>query len=209
MRNNRGFTLVEILIGITLSVLLFSIVFAALRLAHRSEEKGRERQELSQRMRVVSDRLSWIVRGAYPYAYQKEEKEVIVFEGASDSATFVTTSTDPYSAGIEDVPGMKLVKIFIDDEGLKVAERLFWLKEGWKEYVLEPGATGIRFEYMKVEREKQEASWESSWNAEEKEAMPAAVRISLSLNHKGRKVALPEIIAPVRAARVGEEQVIE
>jgi hypothetical protein len=39
--------------------------------------------------------------------------------------------------------------------------------------------------------------------------MPAAVRISLSLNHKGRKVALPEIIAPVRAARVGEEQVIE
>lgn len=195
----RGFTLIEILLGLSLTVLLLGIIFSALRLAHRSEEKGRARQETAQRMRVLSDRLSWLLRGAYPYVIQKEAKRYVFFDGDPRSVSFVTTSTDPYSEDVADLPGLKWVRIYADSEGLKVAERLFFLEEGESHYLLDGEVESASFEFLEEDEER--SLWVSSWSGADMDGFfPRAVRVSLTLRGDGGKeVAMPLIVAPVRA----------
>ncbi len=197
-RKNKGFTLLEVLLGLTLTALILGIVFASMRLAHRSEEKGRERQEQSQKMRALTDRLTWVLKGAYPYAYQKEEKKVVRFEGEEDKVTFVTTSTDPFSSAIDDTPGLKLVKIFADSDGLKIAEGLFYAKDTDTEYLLDPDVDSVSFEYLDKDEEKDE----TTWSGQEKNALPAAIKLVISVKGKGEVRKLPELLVPIRAVYI-------
>jgi len=43
LKNKRGFTLLELLIALSLSIVILIILFAALRLGYKSEAKGMER----------------------------------------------------------------------------------------------------------------------------------------------------------------------
>ncbi|MFN3740955.1 MAG: prepilin-type N-terminal cleavage/methylation domain-containing protein [Thermodesulfovibrionales bacterium] len=73
---NSGFTLVEILIAFTISLLLILLIFSGFRLSSRSYEKIFEQDEISQRIRVLNERIGWLIRGIYPYKIiDKEGKE--------------------------------------------------------------------------------------------------------------------------------------
>jgi general secretion pathway protein J len=206
----KGFTLIEILIAISLTAVLVVIVFSALRLAQRSDEKGRERQELSQRMRAVSDRLAFLLRGAYPLFVQEEEKTYLLFDGTETSLSFVTASTDAVpaekardageeGAPIEDISGLKKVTITAGDEGLKISENLFFMKkEGEKEYVLDPEIDNLKFEYLEVN--ENESSWVSAWDPEEKTDLPRGVRITFWLKQAGKEYQAPAIEVSIRAS---------
>ena len=52
-RNSSGFTILELLIAISLAVMILLILFAGMRLASRSQQKATERAELNQRMRTA------------------------------------------------------------------------------------------------------------------------------------------------------------
>jgi len=65
--NNNGFTLVEIIIAFTIALFVIMLVFSGFRLSVRSYDKISEKEELSQRLRVVHKRLGWLIKGIYPY----------------------------------------------------------------------------------------------------------------------------------------------
>ncbi|MDA8169721.1 MAG: prepilin-type N-terminal cleavage/methylation domain-containing protein [Nitrospiraceae bacterium] len=207
--NRKGFTLLEILLALTLTVLLMAIVFASLRLAHRSDEKGRAVRDIDQRMRITADRIAWLIRGAYPYYFQKDGKRYPEFEGAPDSVTLVTTSTDSYAKGPEDIAGLKWVKIYVEDGELKIAERVFFMGEDddAKEntYVLDPQAASLKLEYLDVDEKGDNASWVSGWDPEEKEGMPGAVRGVITLKDGNGREYEVKFTAPMRAAALRRE----
>jgi general secretion pathway protein J len=205
--SNRGFTLLELLLGLTLTGLLLTILFSALRLAQRSDEAGRARQEQSQHMRIVSDRLTWLIRGAYPYFYKKDNQPLLSFDGESDNLTFVTTSIDSYDETLEDLAGLKKIKIFVDGDGLKISEQVFYMDEGGHDYVLDPLVKDISFEYLDVDEEDSSSTWVDSWDNTEKKTLPAAVRIKLKFKggkaggEKNKEGFFPEVIAYIHASQ--------
>ncbi|MDH4233467.1 MAG: prepilin-type N-terminal cleavage/methylation domain-containing protein [Nitrospirota bacterium] len=208
---NKGFTLIELVISITLSVVIIVILLAAMRLAYKSQAKGSERVDITQRTRILGDRLTWLIRGAYPFFVNKADEQKLFFEGESDRIGFVTTSVDSYGKGPEDSAGLKWVTVFADRDGLKIREKVFFLEdvfddEGGKVYLLDPGVKKLEFEYYDVpEDEKQgeqTGDWVSEWDPDEKKYIPAAVKFRITFEHEDKTVEMPEIIARINAQRM-------
>lgn len=198
----RGFTLIEIVIAITLSAVLFTILFSALRLGQRSQEKGIEREDISQRMRILSDRLSWLIRGAYPYIVRKPEGNVLFFSGTASNLGFVTTSVDAYSEEPEDKEGLKWVRIFRDSDGLKIKENIYLIEDnlediGGNEYVFDPDVGSIEFKYLDTSNEGKKDTWVSSWSPKEKDYLPSAVKVMVVIEHNSKKIEMPPIVTRI------------
>jgi|Deesub1362A_J573_1020465.scaffolds.fasta_scaffold00045_33 hypothetical protein len=203
-KTEKGLTLIEVILGITISVVILGILFSALRLGHRSQEKGIEREEVSQRMRILADRLTWLLSGAYPYKREVEEEERLYFSGTTRSAGFVTTSIDPYSEELQDIAGLKWVTLFVDEaEGLKIREKIYFDEDvfedsGGREYVFDPTVKDIEFEYLDINEETGEEIWLSAW-AEDKDYLPYAVKASLVFIYKEKEVYMPPVVVLLRA----------
>jgi type II secretory pathway component PulJ len=195
MRPSRGFTLLEVLLGLALTVLLLALLFSALRLAQRSEARGRKMQEASQRLRATAEYVAWLLRGAYPYMTEKEGQSLVVFEGKGDSLVFITSSTLRYGAALQDEPGLKLVRLWSDEEGLKMAEGLFFMtEEELQEYVLDEAVGGLELGYLQGTEEG--PRWASEWDPQEGK-LPLAVRFRFVLQGQGR---LSWVVVKLRTA---------
>ena len=206
LNSRRGFTLIELLIAISLAIVILSILFAALRLGYKAQAKGNERSEQSQEIRILSDRIAWLFRGAYPYYLNTIDEEKLFFDGRSDRAGFVTSSVDVHGSGPEDRAGLKWVSIFTDKEGLKIREKVYFLKNafedaGGKVYLLDPDVSKIEFEYYDISGEGKDGVWVSEWNPDDKETLPAAVKILMTIEKEGKKTALPELIVRLISER--------
>ncbi|MBI5632254.1 MAG: prepilin-type N-terminal cleavage/methylation domain-containing protein [Nitrospirae bacterium] len=206
LQNNRGFTLLELLIAITLSILILVVLGAAMRLGYRSQAKGTERGELTQKVRILEDRIAWLIRGAYPYYLNKPDEKKIFFDGRSDRAGFVTSSIDTHGTGPEDFAGLKWVSIFVDSEGLKIREKVFFLEDVFdndkgKVYLLDPEVKKIEFEFFEIKEDEKQGSWLSEWIPGDKETIPTAVKVKMILERNGQKFEIPEMIVMISVQR--------
>ena len=206
LKSNRGFTLMELLIAITLAIVIFVILLAAMRLGYKSQAKGTEKSEQSQKVRILEDRISWLIRGAYPYYFKSTDEQKIFFDGKSDSAGFVTSSIDSHSTGPEDRAGLKWVSIFTDKDGLKIREKVFFLEDVFddsdgKVYLLDPDVKKIEFEYYEIPEGEKQGDWVSEWSPGDKETIPSAVKVRMELEQDGKKTELPEMIVRISAQR--------
>jgi hypothetical protein len=206
LKNNRGFTLLELLIAITLSILILVVLGAAMRLGYKSQEKGTERSELTQKVRILEDRIAWLIRGAYPRYLNKPDEKKIFFDGKSDRAGFVTSSIDAHGTGPEDLAGLKWVSIFVDSDGLKIREKVFFLEDVFddskgKVYLLDPEVRKIAFEYFEIKEDEKQGTWVSEWDPEDKETIPLAVKVKMTLERSGQKIEIPEMIVKIASQR--------
>ena len=207
-QKNKGFTLIELVIALSLSVVIVVILLAAMRLAYKSQAKGAEKVEMAQKVRLLEDRLTWLLRGAYPFFVNKTDtdEEKIFFKGESDQIGFVTSSVDSYGKGPEDMAGLKWISFFTDREGLQMREKVFFLEdvfedEGGKVYLLDPEVKTLDLEYYDVPEDEKQGDWVSEWDPEEKTYIPEAVKFKITLEHEGKTVVLPEIIVRINAQR--------
>ncbi len=95
---NAGFTLLELLISMTILVLIFVAILGALQVGSRSWEGGEQRAEQNQRTRSLVDLLARELMMLYPLRVKEEDKDIIVFRGTADSLSFATL---PQSYGAE------------------------------------------------------------------------------------------------------------
>ncbi len=209
LKNKRGFTLVELLIAITLSIVIFVILLAAMRLGYKSQATGMERSEQAQKVRIICDRVAWLLRGTFPFFLNKIDKQKLYFAGKSDQVGFVTSSVDAYGSGPEDLAGLKWVSIFTDREGLKIREKVYFLEDvfddsGGKVYLLDPDVNTIAFEYFDIPEGEKQGSWVSEWDPDDKETLPAAVKVSMTMVQGEKKIELPELIVRITSQRKTE-----
>jgi hypothetical protein len=206
LKNNRGLTIVEIILAMSFTVVIMVILFAALRLGYKAQETGDRRAEETQKIRILADRVQWLLRGAYPYSSLLKGKQTLYFQGRSDSIGFVTTSVDTHGKGPEDRAGLKWVSIAADREGLKITEKVFFLEDvfedkGGKAYILEPEIKKLSFEYFDLPENEKTGEWVSTWDEEEKDYLPAAVKVIISYTQNKREVTLPELIISLQVQK--------
>ena len=118
--NNKGFTLLELLVSITILSIVAVLILQALRISNQVWEKGESRINHAQISRISFDTIFKQLSSAYPFTAKDkiDNKDFLVFEGNSDSIKFVTTRP----IGHNSRGGLFLVNYSIDKDlstGLK------------------------------------------------------------------------------------------
>lgn len=194
-----GFTLLEVLLSITLSALVLLILYGAFEVGQRAV-RGVERSFAGAHETRALGNLSGYIRSAYPYR-SAEAGQGIFFFGGEDELTFVSA----LSLGLG---GRGFAKIHVsateagDGRELVVEEEMpVQLKEdegaaGQRErLVLRRGVRRLRLEYLEPGGER----WVESWNGKERGVLPRAVRVNIYENAGESQWVVPvmmSVLAP-------------
>jgi general secretion pathway protein J len=196
----RGFTLLEVLIAISIVGALLVIAFGGLRVAVAAWHQGEARVEAHQHARAVAYTLTRALGAAYPYRATKglSPEAVILFDGTETRLEFVTQSPPlPLQAPI----AFTAVGITIeegDTPGLVVRERALPNRDPFTEGTVvmrDPSVTSLAFKYL-----TEDGSWVDTWNGDDTKTIPQAVQLSLGVTLNGRAQTMPAMTVTLRAA---------
>jgi prepilin-type N-terminal cleavage/methylation domain-containing protein len=186
-----GFTLIEVVLALTIFALMGGILYGAFSLSHSAVEKSQVNSTRNQKQRSIADLLGSYVRSTFPYRESPQEQTAF-FEGDAESLTFVSA----YSQGMG---GRGMAKIQItkdeDDNGratVKLEEtapvRLSSESGGGGQtysIVLQDNVKEFRFAYLDPQAE--EETWEDRWDGKERRMLPRAVRFTYQ-DERGKEV---------------------
>ena len=172
----RGFTLIELMIAMTLLALMVAILYGAFFLGHRAAEKARVRFDKSQTLRSVGEYLGVLIRSAYPY--QSSGEGAVPFSGEKEQLSFVSA----VSMAVEGRGVSKISLSWSGDGGdvTLVEETPVWAEGHGNTVTLWKGAEDLTLEYL--DSEEDEERWVNEWDGESKKSLPRAIRVSLRDN---------------------------
>jgi type II secretion system protein J len=183
-QNSCGFTLLEVVLAMSIFAIMGGIVYGAFSLSHRAVEKSQASFERNQKLRSFTDLLGSYIRSAYPYR-QSVQDTTVFFDGQEDRLTFVSSLSLAMGGR-----GMSKIRIAWDraEEGegsIQLEEEVpvrFNLSED-RDYggvrndvVVQERVKELRFAYL--DSKSEEERWEERWDGREKLALPRAVRLS-------------------------------
>lgn len=180
-RGQRGFTLLELLVAITLLGVLMVALFGGLRLGARAWETGEERLDRAARLQVVQDFLRQRLTQTYPARDGISGRRA--FQGDRQSVRFVTTLPRHLGAGFHE-----MVLEVVDGDGdaapdLVLRWRPFELDTNapdtveapFQQRILLPAIEGLTLAYFGADQPAQLPQWTQSWL--ERQVLPALILV--------------------------------
>lgn len=184
----KGFTLLELLISITMIGLIALIVTGAVRLGSRSVNGGEKRIESIERLKNSIEIIESQIMSEIPLSYDDDGNKKYYFQGDKGAVQFATT----YSIwGNQKGYVLASLRVETDNNGkklLKVKESpLIGGSEG--EAVLFEGFDDIHLEYFYKDPTEEEGRWVDEWK--EEQDMPEKIRIGLVKERRDFSLILP------------------
>jgi general secretion pathway protein J len=185
-RRAAGFTLIEVLISITLLALISGICYAAFHLGIRAVGKGEMAVVTAQRLRAATDVLIHQVKSAVASPAMIDGDTYPYFYGTPTSMTFVTEAAQFGGGGrarvkysfVADPP-----QLVLEESAYFDAETLGGEKpevEEARTAVVLDGFRTMSFEFYDGSDSLDcPRNWCASWNPLEAETIPAAIRIKV------------------------------
>lgn len=213
-RPSAGFTLVELLLAITLMSMLLGLSYTGLRAATRSAERGEKilvaGGEIRAAHQFMRRQLNQML--PLPFALENSNDEVrVVFAGDARHIQYVAPMPGYLGAG---GPQVQLLELVSDDGGgiLQFSNALLQGFEQSRLFDRPPvtlltGVESAGFEFLGRGKDGELAGWVSSWD--QQDTLPVAVRLNLEFREESR-LQWPELVAAVRideqAVRGGAER---
>jgi len=187
----RGFTLLELVISLTIVSLVAVLVYTTLNIGARAAQSGETRSIENQRVRAALSLITRHLKSAYPLSLQGEDGAFVYFFGESAELSFVS------GAGRSEAGGLEKVTYFLRDND---GRRSLWVRtsapalpadllnnrEGSlrQESEVLPNVEAIAWEYLS--RSQQELNnrlqpreeWTNRWDGQKERSLPAAIRFS-------------------------------
>jgi len=200
--DNRGFTLLELLISLTILSLITLLVFGAFHIGIRAWAKGERNIDGQQRERIVLDLMKSQL-ASIPVDTVKGDK-ALALKGDSKSLKFVSN--------VHLVPGNKFGMVYVkyrveeaEDGGkfLSLSERNVVLMgkdadmDNSDDLFIEllRGAD-VAFKYLKKKDMGEETQqWQDTWDPENDPGFPIAVRLTLTRGNDGPSICVIARIA--------------
>ncbi|MCX8043865.1 MAG: prepilin-type N-terminal cleavage/methylation domain-containing protein [Desulfobacterota bacterium] len=178
-RLSDGFTLIEMVLAISIFAMVIAIMFSSFRLGISAWTQGERDIEYHQRIRAVADVLYRQISAAFPYWVTPGELDThescIAFFGDTHALRFVT-----YAPVQKCVNGLSLVEIWHEsDRGLMLGsgpalassraelDRIV-LRGDASATVLSPEAQSISFRYFDKKKHDQQGEWLEQWDPRDK-----------------------------------------
>jgi general secretion pathway protein J len=217
-----GFTLLEVIVTMTIFGFILLIIFGAFRLGLSAWERGESTRDEFQKLRAVSRLVSRQIKSIVPYKIktQKAEGDYLAFEGKLHSMKFV--SALPIKAK---QPQGFVYAIYEFIEGGSEGGRLVlyeqrvlnkdFFEENPREELgvsLFEGVSNVRFEYYRDENlaKNRTEGWVEEWNAKEEKELPKALKMTVTYkNGKDNRKELPfTILASIAANQFDEVKTV-
>jgi len=191
--NSRGFTLLELLISITMLALITGIMGWTLNMAHRTLDKGEKKIHYLERTKVSFSLMESQIMSLFPYQYDDEGEKKLFFTGSKDKLMFASNyslwrGTSGNTFVTYDIQTNEKGKQF-----LKITEQIIGL-EAKSEAVLFDDCTGINFEYF-LKNAFEEGKWVDQWPADEK-GLPEKIKINIAYGTKKIALMVNSLVKP-------------
>ncbi len=186
-----GFTLIEVMITLTILGFILLMVFSVFRLGLSAWEKGESAKEKYQAMRVISQMIGRQVKSMVPYRIKtrKSAGDYLAFQGRGRSMRFVSAlplkSRRPeglvYAVYEFREEGRGRGRLVLYEQ--RVLNRDFVEEDPKPEtgIPLFEGISRVRFEYYREEspEKNQVGGWLEEWDTKEERELPRAIRLTL------------------------------
>ena len=196
--SSKGFTLLELLVAFTIGAMIIGIMVGVLRLGIRSWEKGHQRVDGYQHLRMMTEQIMEDMRSAF----HADSDKVTSFVGENDKVTFHTTTGG--LRPLSDIYGVRRVSYYIDFQGRLVMEEGYPFDEsvaGGEAVPLFGRAESIEFRYYNEKGDIKE--WFNNWDSKEFRGLPGAVEITLvAVIEEDKRIELPPVIVPIYTGRI-------
>lgn len=191
MSRARGFTLVEVVVALTILSLVVLATLTALRTLALTQEKLEVRADHSAELRAVSGFLRKTLAEAIPVPmYMFGRSEGAYFYGGAQELIWAAPMPIPgHSGGLF---AMRLARNDRKELSLQIREGIdfiVWTDE--TSYLLAENVEAFTLSY----RKSRLSEWQSEWNRQAEKAPPGYVKIALKVD--GRY--WPDIIVPIRS----------
>jgi prepilin-type N-terminal cleavage/methylation domain-containing protein len=191
-RLDRGFTLLELVISITLLATIVTIATGALRLGYRSISSGEKKMESIERFRASLYIINAQILSGVPLSFNREGIKQVYFAGSQD---FMRLATNYSIWGGQRGYVIVEYRVAVENNGTKslyASENLIGTERP-RETKLLQGFDGIYFEYFVQDKtEELGGRWIVQWSDTTK--VPEKIRLRLI---QGRKEI--SMIIPMRA----------
>lgn len=189
--DTHGFTLLELLISLTILGMVAVIVYAALNLGAQASARGEVRTTENQRARAALALIARHLKSAYPLTFQGEKGKIVYFFGEPNGLSFIAATGRPEAGGLEKVT------YFLREN--REGRRSLWVRtsapalpidllndrEGGlrQETQVLPDVEDVAWEYLRDTQgsaggKAQQEEWLERWDGSEDLRLPAAVRFS-------------------------------
>ncbi len=195
-KRKNGFTLLEVVVSLTIFGFIVLIIFGTFRLGISSWERGESIKDESQKLRILFKMISGQIKSAFPYKIKtkKAEGDYLAFKGNSDSLKFISSVSFKKARPEGFVYVIYEFKKNGKEEGSlyyyeeKVLNRDFFEntpKDELKAPLLE-GISGIKFEYYREENKDKNwrEEWVDEWDSKEEKELPRALRMKVFKKNK-------------------------
>jgi general secretion pathway protein J len=199
IRRLRGFTLLEMLIGMTLVGFILTLLFAGLSLGTRSWEAGEERIVTSTRQAVAVDFIRHAIERAYPLRWRVDNEEQLAFAGEPESLRFVGAVAMREGTSVNHLIALDLEA---GDGGRDLVMRWqlpdarapgFDALQTASPKILVRSVKGMTFAYFGAHANTEAPAWHDRWI--EQKTPPDLIRLQLVLENGE---AWPDIVAAPR-----------
>jgi general secretion pathway protein J len=201
IRRAQGFTLLELLIGMTLVGFILTLLFAGLSLGMRSWDAGEQRMVSSSRQAVIVDFIRRTLEQTYPLHWRVDNEEQLAFAGETDALRIVGPVAIHDGASGNYLIALELVE---GDGGRDLVMRWkmpdsrapgFGPLEEAKPKVLAKAIRGMTFSYFGAENDTDAPTWHDQWLHQK--APPELIRLQLTMENGE---TWPDIVAatPIR-----------
>lgn len=191
--SRSGFTLVEMMIALSIVAALVAVAFGGLRIGVAAWQRGEDRAQTHQRVRGLVELLGRGVGGAFAYIgptpqgqqpalpgqlpTPQGQQPAPLFQGEPTRLSFVTVSPPvPPGASV----AFTAVTLSLDEgtsPGLAVRQKVLPNAEPFEAVtpvLVDPSVTALSFRYL-----REGDVWESAWDGARERALPRAVEITV------------------------------
>ncbi|HXJ80672.1 MAG TPA: prepilin-type N-terminal cleavage/methylation domain-containing protein [Candidatus Methylomirabilis sp.] len=198
-RAQSGFTLIELVLALTIVAIMVTMLFSGLRVGLRAWQTGEERANALQHSRSMTQILEGTLSGTYWYLALLDKTAntpVLLFKGEADRVSFVTGSPPMPIVGLTPFVAVTMSIDQGNNPGFAIRQKAmpnFDPFEAITPIVVDPTVSAIQFRYM-----RDGGSWEDTWNAVDERALPQAIEVTLRTTVSGREEQLPPFVVPIR-----------
>jgi len=200
-QRERGFTLLEILLALSIVAALLAITFGGLRVGLAAWRQGEDRAEAQQHARSLVEVLRRSLAATHPYQVPPPGgggQPTILFEGDPERLSFVTTAppfpmTVPiaFTAVTFALEGGEAAGLGLRQKPLPNTDPF----ERLAPILLDGSVTAMTFRYLRDVA----GSWEERWDTAAEQRLPRAVEVTIATSVRGREIEHPPFIVPILA----------